>query len=173
MRLLALLILLALAGSVSAQVRVAYEVAPIAIRGDITDYAFCTFRCGVKSSGGEHRSISATLSVFGNGLGVRVAYLTFTDEDTGAESSYPGLYLNASFASEGSGVGGVFMLDVGYDYYNKEANGILGLLPTFAFSAGPRLGLGPFAIEASVGAQATSILQGIALTGRIGVAIGD
>ena len=173
-----LLLALVLSAPASAQVRVAYEVAPIAISGNVFDYGFgsgsLAGRDSEESAGGSHRSLSATVPVaaLGDGLAVRAAYTTFTDEDTGETSAFPGVFVVGTFASEGVGLGGVGSMEIGYDYYNREAFGVLGLIPTIGASLGPRIGLGPVAVEATVGAQVTSILQGVALTARVGVAIG-
>ena len=162
----------------TAQVRVAYEVAPVAIRGNVVDFGGLDPYADPdeqESATGSHRAVSATIPITSQGegtVGVRVAYVQFTNEDSGTVTGFPGVYLNLSGASAGAGLGWAGMFDIGYDYYNREALGVLGLLPSVALSVGPRLGLGPVGVEATVGAQTTSIMQGVALTARVGVAIG-
>lgn len=177
---LAALLAFLLAAPVAAQIRVAYEVAPLAIRGNVVEFSGLDPYADPdeqESATGDHRSISATIPLASQGeggaVGIRVAYLWFTNRESGTVTSYPGLYLNLSGATEDGAVGWAASFDIGYDYYNKEALGILGLLPTVALSVGPRLNAGPLGIEGTVGAQMTSILQGVALTARVGVALGS
>lgn len=172
-----LLLTLVLAAPASAQIRVAYEVAPTAIRGNVVDISGLDPYADpdeAESASGTHRSLTTTIPLpsLGEAVGVRVAYISFTHEDTGTVTRFPGVYLNLSGATEGDGLGWAGSFDLGYDYYNREALGVLGLIPTVALSVGPRLGLGPVGIEATVGTQMTSVLQGVALTGRLGVVLG-
>ena len=177
---LALLLVAACAVPTSAQIRVGVEVAPLAMRGNVVDFGGLDPYADPdeqESATGSHRALSVTIPVTtedGSTVGLRVVYTQFTNRDSGTVTGFPGLYLNLSGATEGDGLGWAGAFDLGYDYYNREALGILGLLPTVAVSVGPRLGLGlgGLGVEATVGAQTTSILQGVALTARLGVALG-
>ena len=174
---LALFLVVGCAASASAQIRIAYEAAPIALRGNLASLAGETFTDPDEreSASGSHRAIMATIPFTREGagvVGVRVVYTQFTNEDSGTVTGFPGIFLNVSGAQRSNVLGWALSADIGYDYYNREALSVLGLLPTIGVSMGPRMNLGPIGIEATVGAQTTSIMQGAAVTGRLGIAVG-
>ncbi|PAP81470.1 hypothetical protein B1759_09120 [Rubrivirga sp. SAORIC476] len=163
MRLVLCLAALLLAPSAAAQgVMVDYGIGEAGNLADLTN----PFTGDDGASHGRHESISLLLGVpMDSGTaGIRIDYTRVTDDSTGDVQQFPGLFLYAVGAPrDGKNLDLVFMGDIGYGMYNREALTWLAWLPTVGVGVGPAVNVGPIQGTVLLGGQLTSIGQGLAI----------
>lgn len=163
MRLLPVLAFAVLAPLASAQgVMVDYGIGEAGNLADLSN----PFTGDDGASHGRHESISLLLGIpiDGGSAGIRIDYTRVTDDSTGDVQQFPGLFLYAVGAPrDGKNVDLVFMGDIGYGMYNREALTWLAWLPTVGVGVGPAVNAGPIQGTFLLGGQLTSIGQGLAV----------
>lgn len=168
MRLPLLLVALLLLTTAAAQgVMVDYGIGEAGNLADLTN----PFTGDDGASHGRHESISLLLAVpgvftanEGGSAGIRIDYTRVTDDSTGDVQQFPGIFLYAvGSPRDGKNVDLVFMGDIGYGMYNREALTWLSWLPTVGVGVGPSVKAGPINGTVLLGGQLTSIGQGLAV----------